>query len=137
MSKLARVLSYLKCTRDRGVLLHIGDGEMVVRAHVDAAYGVRSDGKAHTGCTMTVGQAGASYFRSAKQKIVTKSGTEAELVAASDSANVPIHIARFLRAQGYTIPSVILYQDNKSVITQFQRGYSTSDLTKHISLLYF
>jgi hypothetical protein len=137
MSKLARVLSYLNSTKDRGVLLHIGDGEMIVHAHVDAAYGVHSDGKSHTGCTVTVGEAGASYFRSAKQRIVTKSSTEAELVAASDSANVPIHIARFLRAQGYPIPPVILYQDNKSAIALFQRGYSTSDLTKHISLRYF
>jgi replicative superfamily II helicase len=110
---------------------------MVVQAHIDASYGVHGNGKSHTGCKVTIGKSGASYFRSAKQKIVTKSSTEAELVALSDSANVPIHIARFLRAQGYAVPSVILYQDNKSAMALIAKGYSTSDLTKHISLRYF
>ena len=142
LSKLARVLSYLNSNADRGITLCIGDkdageGDMVVRAHIDASYGVHGDGKSHTGCIVTVGNSGASYFRSAKQKIVTKSSTEAELVALSDSANVPIHIARFLRAQGYVVPPVILYQDNKSAMALISRGYSTSDLTKHISLRYF
>jgi hypothetical protein len=32
---------------------------------------------------------------------------------------------------------VVLFQDNKSAIALLNRGYSTSDLTKHISLRYF
>jgi hypothetical protein len=137
MSKLARVINYLNSNIDRGITLCIGNGDMVVQAHIDASYGVHGDGKSHTGCMVTIGESGASYFRSAKQKIVTKSSTEAELVALFDSANVPIHIARFLRAQGYAVPPVILYQDNKSAMALIAKGYSTSDLTKHISLRYF
>jgi hypothetical protein len=137
MSKLARVHGYIRNVKDRGIRLHIGTGEIVVRAHVDASYNVHVDGKSHTGCIVTVGDGGAIYFRSAKQKIVTKSSTEAELVAASDSAGVSLHIANFLRDQGYSVPPVLLYQDNKSAIALLGRGYSTSDLTKHISLRYF
>jgi hypothetical protein len=137
MAKLARVQGYIKTVKDRGINLHIGTGAIIVRAHVDAAFNVHRDSKSHTGCIVTVGDGGAVYFKSAKQKIVTKSSTEAELVAASDSANVPLHIANFLRSQGYAIPPVILFQDNKSAIALFGRGYSTSDLTKHISLRYF
>ena len=137
MGKLGRVQGYIRTAKDRGIRLHIGPGAIIVRAHVDAAYNVHRDSKSHTGCTVTVGDGGAIYFKSAKQKIVTKSSTEAELVAASDSANVPLHVANFLRAQGYVIPPVILYQDNKSAIALFGRGYSTSDLTKHISLRYY
>jgi hypothetical protein len=76
-------------------------------------------------------------MKSAKQKIVTKSSTEAELVALSDSANVPIHMSRFLAAQGHDLPSAILYQDYKSAMALIFKGRSTSDLTKHISLRYF
>jgi hypothetical protein len=137
MAKLARVQGYIRNVKDRGIRLHIGTGEIVVRAHVDASYNVHVDGKSHTGCIVTVGDGGAIYFRSAKQKIVTKSSTEAELVAASDSAGVSLHIANFLRDQGYSVPPVVLYQDNKSAIALLGRGYSTSDLTKHISLRYF
>jgi hypothetical protein len=137
MSKLARVQGYIRNVKDRGIRLHIGNGEIIVRAHVDASYNVHVDGKSHTGCVVTVGDGGAIYFRSAKQKIVTKSSTEAELVAASDSAGVSLHIANFLRDQGYSVPPVLLYQDNKSAIALLGRGYSTSDLTKHISLRYF
>jgi exosome complex RNA-binding protein Rrp4 len=136
MLKLTRVHKYINYVRDRGIRLHIGD-TITVRAYVDAAYGVHADGKSHTGCMVIVGDDGAVYFKSAKQKIVAKSSTEGELIAGSDSCNVPLHLAEFLRYQGYTVPPVILYQDNKSAIALFARGYSTSDLTKHISIRYF
>ncbi len=137
LNKLHRVLSYINGSSDRGIILRIGEGPITVRAYIDAAYGVHADAKSHTGCAIIIGDSGASYNRSAKQKIVTKSSTEAELVALSDSANVPIHMARFLRAQGYMIPPVILYQDNKSAMALIKKGRSTSDLSKHISLRYF
>jgi hypothetical protein len=104
---------------------------------VDPSFNVHGDGKSHTGCIVTIGDGGAIYYRSAKQKIVTKSSTEAELVAASDSAGVSLHIANFLRNQRYSVQPVVLFQDNKSAIALLSRGYSTSDLTKHISLRYF
>ena len=137
MNKLHRLLSYINGSPDKGVILRIGEGPITVRAYIDAAYGVHADAKSHTGCAISGGDSGASYNRSAKQKIVTKSSTEAELVALSDSANVPIHMARFLRSQGYMIPPVILYQDNKSAMALIKKGRSTSDLSKHISLRYF
>ena len=137
MNKLARVLSYLATCPERGITLCIGDSIPSVSAQIDAAYGVHMDGKSHTGCTITIGDRGPCYFRSAKQRIVTKSSTEAELVALSDSANVPIHINRFLRAQGYDSPPAILYQDNKSAMALIANGRSTSDLTRHILLRHF
>jgi hypothetical protein len=136
MIKLTRVHKYINHVKERGLRLCIGEN-ITVRAYVDAAYGVHADGKSHTGCMVIVGDEGAIYFKSAKQKIVAKSSTEGELIAASDSCNVPLHIAEFLRYQGYTIPPVTLYQDNKSAIALFSRGFSTSDLTKHISIRYF
>jgi hypothetical protein len=137
MSKLHRVISYLNRTMDRGVTLRIGNGPILVRCYIDAAYAVHQDAKSHTGCCVILGESGSCYMKSAKQKIVTKSSTEAELVALSDSANVPIHMSRFLTAQGHVVPPAILYQDNKSAMALINKGRSTSDLTRHISLRYF
>ena len=89
MVKLQRVIDYLDHTKARGITLKIGN-TYNVRAHIDAAYGVHKDGKSHTGCTLTIGERGASYFKSTKQRIITKSSTEAELVALTDSTNVAI-----------------------------------------------
>ena len=52
--------------------------------YVDASYGVHADGKSHTGMTISLGR-GAVHVRSSKQKIVTKSSTEGELVGLTDS----------------------------------------------------
>jgi hypothetical protein len=43
-----------------------------------------------------IGDVGAVHGKSEKQKIVTKSSTEAELVALSDSFNQRLHVSRFL-----------------------------------------
>ena len=104
---------------------------------IDVAYGVHGDHKSHTGCILRIGEQAVVYFRSAKQKIIAKSSTEGELVGLSNSANVALHYAEFLRAQGYMVPPVILHQDNKSTMAMIAKGRSTSDLTKHISLRFF
>jgi len=63
----------------------------------DAAYGVHLDGKLQSGSKNTVGK-GLISALSRKQKLVTKSSEEAELVAASD--NVPELFRRVLISQG-------------------------------------
>ena len=64
-------------------------------------------GKSHTGCAIVLGDAGALFAKSSKQKIVTKSSTEAELVGLSDTAMQAIHLRNFVQAQGYDIGPVV------------------------------
>jgi hypothetical protein len=52
-----------------------------------------------------IGDIGAVNCRSSKQQIVTKSSTEAELVALSDCANQALFIRNFLIQQGVTLSS--------------------------------
>ncbi len=86
---------------------------MTVRAYIDASYIVpQNSGKSHTGCAIVLGDAGVLYARSSKQKIVTKSSTEAELVGLSDSAAQAIHLRNFIMGQGYIIGLVVIFQDN-------------------------
>jgi hypothetical protein len=110
---------------------------MQVRQFVDAAYGVHSDGKSHTGSTITLGDAGPVCSKSSKQHIVTKSSTEAELVGLSDSANESFHMRNFIVAQGHESGPVTLYEDNLNCMALVKRGRSNSERTRHVSIRYF
>ena len=80
---------------------------------------------------------GAIHARSAKQKLVSKSSTESELVALSDEASPVLWMRNFLLYQGYQPQPAKIFQDNKSTITMAEKGRSTSDKTRHINIRYF
>ena len=133
--KLGRILKYLNSTADLGMILE-GDGAMRVVAYVDASYAVHSDYKSHTGAVIKLGQ-GTAATKSSKQKINSKSFTEAEIIAVSDALSQIIWVRDFLMAQGYEIGPALLMQDNKSGILMMNRGMSTSERTRHIGTRFF
>ena len=135
--KLIRLLKYVNATKERGIVLRPGRDGIIVKVYVDASYGVHPDGKSHTGCCIVVGATGPVHCKSAKQQIVTKSLTEAELVALSDSASQGLHLRQFVIAQGYTCGPVTLYQDNMSTMALIERGRSAGERTRHIDIRYF
>lgn len=108
-----------------------------VRVFIDAAYGVHSDGKSHTGSCVVIGDLGAVHCKSSKQSIVTKSSTEAELIALSDSANQGLYIRNILLSQGYKMEPVTIYQDNTSCMALVDRGLSRAERTRHIAIRNF
>jgi Reverse transcriptase (RNA-dependent DNA polymerase) len=137
LGKLRRLLAYLRGTKERGIILRIGE-RMEVRTYIDAAYGVHtSSGKSHTGCVVVIGEGGPVYNKSSKQKIVTKSSTEAELVGLSDSVSQALHMRHFLIAQGYVIGPVIIHQDNMSCMALIKKGGPCSERSRHINIRYF
>jgi hypothetical protein len=137
IAKLKRLLGYLLGTRHRGIVLRVGK-HMGVSAYIDAAYGVHLEsGKSHTGCAIVLGEAGPVFSKSGKQKIVTKSSTEAELVGLSDTASQAIHLQNFVEAQGYDIGPVVIYQDNKSCMALMKRGTPGSERSRHINIRHF
>jgi hypothetical protein len=137
MQKLMRLLGYILSTPHRGITFKIGEF-MSVNVFIDAAYGVHKEsGKSHTGCAIVLGEGGPLYAKSCKQKIVTKSSTEAEVVGLSDTASQAIHTRNFLRAQGYNIGPATIYQDNKSCMALIKRGGPGSDRSRHIDIKYF
>ena len=133
--KLERVFKYLNATRDLGLRLEVGD-KISVLGYIDASYGVHRDGKSHTGAAITLG-GGVVYAKSAKQKIVTKSSTEAEIVGLSDSSSQVIWSRDFLIGQGYQLDAAVIYQDNMSTIALVKKGQSTSERSRHINIRYF
>jgi hypothetical protein len=103
---------------------------------IDSSYGVHSDGKSHTGLSIAYGS-GSILAQSTKQKIVTKSSTEAELVGLSDKGSLAIWSADFLKGQGEKIGPVSIQQDNMSTIALIEKGSSTSERSRHINIRYF
>ena len=137
MAKLHRLLKYINATKDRGIVFAPGAMGIQVSVLIDAAYGVHPDGKSHTGSCVVVGERGAVHTKSAKQQIVTKSSTEAELVALSDSTNQALHMRQFIIGQGHACGPVTVYQDNMSCMALIERGRSAAERTRHIAIKYF
>lgn len=134
--KLDRVMQYLNGTRALGICIQPDSGAINPQAYVDASYGVHADGKSHSGCVITLGK-GPVFVKSGKQKINTKSSTEAELVGLSDQVSQVIWSRDFLTGQGYKLGATTVYQDNVSTMALANNGQSNSERTRHINLRYF
>jgi hypothetical protein len=108
-----------------------------LRTWVDASYAVHADMRSHTGGVISLGT-GAILCKSAKQKLNTKSSTEAELVGATDFAPNTIWSKKFMEAQGYDISSNIFEQDNVSAIRLEKNGRSSAGRqSRHVDIRYF
>ena len=135
-SKLKRLLQYLNRTVNDYVVLG-ADCLTVLKTWVDAAYGVHHDMKSHTGGVMSLGR-GVIMCKSSKQKLNTKSSTEAEVVGASDYLPNTIWAKSFLEAQGYEIKENIFNQDNQSAMKLETNGRkSCGQKSRHIDIRYF
>jgi hypothetical protein len=134
--KLKRVLEYLNGTLDEFLVLG-ADDICMMKTWVDASYAVHPDMKSHTGGVVSFGK-GAVMSKSSKQKLNTKSSTEAELVGASDYLPYPIWAKKFLESQGYIMRENVFYQDNQSTIRFAKNGRkSCGPNSRHIDIRYF
>jgi hypothetical protein len=134
-NKLSRVIKYLRLTKDP-VLRLSANNLTIIKWWVNAAYGVNHDMKSHTGGIMSMGT-GAVYSVSKKQKLNTKSSTEAELVGIDDVLPQALWTRYFLEAQNYKTDA-ILNQDNQSTIKLADNGKASSGRgTRHINIRYF
>jgi hypothetical protein len=134
--KLKRVINYLRGTKDL-VLKLSADKNMIPKWSIDVAYAVHKDMRSHTGSSLTLGKGGVNNS-SIKQKINTRSSTEAEVVGVDDMMGPVLWTNYFLEAQGYKTSDTIIYQDNKSAILLEKNGKASSGKrTKHINIRYF
>jgi hypothetical protein len=119
--KLVRVLGYLKGTASRTLLLR-AQREKKVTAYIDAAYAVHGDSKSHSGVVIYVGDT-LACVSSKKQKCMSKSPTEAELIALTDNLGLVELFREFLEfvTQG-PVPPPTIYQDCSAVVSLVTKG---------------
>jgi hypothetical protein len=128
--KLARLLGYLKGTMTQGLVIRPVDN-LQLYAYVDAAFALHDDSKSHTGVVILLDKS-VVYVASRKQKCVTKSPTEAELVGLTDNLGLIVlfhEFVSFLVGKRAALP--IAYQDSTSVITLVTKGGGVVR-TKHL-----
>jgi hypothetical protein len=135
-SKLLKLIAYLNYTSEEVLILQI-DNSHCIKWYVDAAFAVHHDKKSHTGANMTLGN-GSIYSTSTKQKINTRSSTEAELVSLDDVISKILWVKRFMEAQGWKINQNVVLRDNVSSMKLEENGKSSSGKrTRHFDIKYF
>ena len=134
--KLVRLMLYIKSTPNWHLTLS-ADNLTTVKWFIDASFAVHPDFKSHTGATMTMGE-GAMQTLSRKQKLNSRSSTEAELIAVDDAITQVLWTRLFMAEQGYPITENIVYQDNKSAILLEKNGRaSAGKRSRAINIRYF
>ena len=106
-------------------------------AYVDASYASHPDGKSHGGYVCMYGGA-VVMARSAKGVIVSKSSTEAELLALNDCVDevrLERHLLQEVERAGRG-PTTIR-EDNKSTIVMAERGELGTKRTKHYTVRHY
>ena len=130
-------MKWLSQTRDDCLTLRAEQLEKVYW-YIDAAFAVHDDFKSHTGVVMTFGEdSGAVISMSCKQKVNTRSSTEAELMAVDDAISQILLTKFFMEEQGYPT-EVTLYQDNRSAMLLENNGRSSAGKrSRHLNIKYF
>jgi hypothetical protein len=101
--KLGGTIKYLRNTIFKPLVLG-WDGSRLLTWSVDVSFAIDIDMRSHTGAVLSIGQ-GAMMSMSSKQKINTKSSTEAELVGVDDAMNFVVWIQLFMGEQLKTVSS--------------------------------
>ena len=134
--KLCRTMKYLNGTVDK-VLTLGADNSHTIMWWIDASYAVHPDMKSHSGGTMSMGN-GSVYSTSTRQKLVSRSSTEGELIGLHDVLPQVLWTRHFLHSQGYNLEENVVYQDNRSAILLEENGRGSSGKkTRHINIRYF
>jgi hypothetical protein len=135
-AKLAHLMKYLRGTRKLPLILS-ADGSGIFKWWIDSSFAVHPNMRGQSGGGLSLGR-GFPNMGSTKQKLNTRSSTEAEVVGADDFMPAICWTRYFMQAQGYEIKDNILYQDNKSAILLQKNGKASSGKrTKHINIRYF
>jgi hypothetical protein len=120
------------------------DGSGILTWSVDASFAIHNDMGSHKGAVLSLGQ-GAIMSMSSKQKINTKSSTEAELVGVDDAITFVVWIQLFMGEQMKAfskesalpklIHKTVILQDNTSTIQLEKNGkQSSTKRTRHINI---
>jgi hypothetical protein len=128
--KLARLLGYLKGTATQRLVISPVNN-LQLHAYIDASFALHDDSKSHSGVVIMWDKT-VLYVASRKQKCVTKSPTEAELVALTDNLGIVMLFHEFVSfLVKDKVPLPLVHQDCTAVVTLVTQGGGVTR-TKHL-----
>jgi len=131
---LLKLCSYLNGVKHFKMVIKVE--QLKVCIYADASFATHPDGKSHTGILVFMDCHGCClYAASRRQKVVTLSSTEAELVAGHDGLMHGLAVMRLLNDIGL-MADLVLYEDNLSTIKLMTDG-PKNFRSKHINVRYF
>jgi hypothetical protein len=134
--QLDKVLRYINETKDFDLIFNVFD--LTVHAYIDASFAVHTDAKSHTGAIISLGPNGGTlYAKSSKQKLVTWSSTEAELVAVHDAMAHSLNVQNIVKELTGVYKPIQLHQDNLSTIHLINSQEAVGQRSRHINIRYF
>ena len=133
---LIRIFKYLNGSKD--LRLQLCPDSLNIYCWIDASFAIHNDKKSHSGYIIGLGKNGSlTFVRSSKQKLVTKSSTESELVALNDGISHVMWTRFYLESQGYFQPPTVVFQDNMSTMVMANKGEGNPNNSRHINIRYF
>jgi hypothetical protein len=136
VSKVKRILRYLKGTSDTGIVYQPNAKPGVLECYSDADHGGDTETGRSTSGVACIYAGGAISWLSQRQTTVAISTTEAEIVAASEAAREAVWLKRLLSEITYLKGIPVLYIDNEAAIKLAQNP-EYHRRTKHIRLRHF
>ena len=134
--KLLKMMAFLNETME-DILTLMADDLGALYWYIDAAFAVHKDMRSHTGSIFSLGY-GVILSSSTKQKVNTRSSTEAELVGVDDKISKILGTKRFLEWLGFEVKLNVIYQDNTSSMKLEENGLaSTGKRTRHFDIKLF
>jgi hypothetical protein len=134
--QLIHILRYLRGTIHHG--LRFSGHDQSIFCYSDASYALHADTKSHSGISIHLGREGPAIFAlSKKQKIVSTSSTEAELIALHLGAQTSLWMHDLQNSLGISSNVPTLFEDNQPAIQLIRGGRPASNASKHIAVRFF
>ena len=136
---LKHIVGYLNKTAKHGIIIDVDS--LKLTSYIDCGWATHENRNSHSGCLNVLGEKRLVpvSWKSCKQKIVTSSSTEGELVTLSDMADSVLVMCAQLEFLGVRVQKPIpIMQDNTSTITISYLGRpSLHSRRRFIDIRYF
>jgi len=129
-----RVLEYMLGACEAPVLIHACGERPVLDVFTDASFQTHVDSRSHSGIAIFLGSAGAAvYCASGKQKKVTRSTCDSEIVPLELSTYTAAYFREVLQELGVDVSLVVHWEDNEAALHLVKNGtHEYSKKRKHI-----
>ena len=135
MKKIDRLYNYIDSTKDMFLIYKYGC-PIELKVYSDASYNIHADCTSRSGVIALLG-GGYISSKSSKQHLITRSSTEAELVALDEGNTMALILINIIKDMGIDIEPVIMMEDNKSTIKLIMNGFAKGYTTRTIDSKYF